>query len=436
MSKKEGKTGHHDSFGSMMGETARTPVTRPMEGSFSSLAMDEIIPIKPAASSKSKINKVDNESSSSKSSKSKRRAGPGADSYDSLGSGSSNSTAAKTSRAVKKGRVVFFICLFVVAALLGWSAFYFLSLQEQELAESQFAIINERAVHSAVEIAYRKFLGGNAVASVISQALPDAEPWPFVDMKGYNSIVDNIVPTSLSKGLNFAPIVLPEQVEEWEEYTQQLYDEYFGPDIEPKPGVNSFGFGIWAKDSSLDNEDKRFHDITGDTAPNWESPNQILVPKMHHAFWNSRLLLFNCHYPKPHGMTIDSIIECSEERAKSDDPESIACGAISEFSYSNTPELGPGKIDLWIPHLSGSFRSPIALHVCFFVFRLTGGFMAMPIYPANDPTTLTGFVVGFLIWQEVLENIFGEGVNGVDCVISDSKTSYTYSIVNGSPVFR
>ena len=143
-------------------------------------------------------------------------------------------------------------------------------------------------------------------------------------------------------------------------------------------------------------------------------------------------------------MTIDSIIECSKERAESDDPESIACGAISETTYSNTPELGPGKIDLWIPHLSGSFRYihtvptllSIALHVCFFVFRLTGGFMAMPIYPANDPTTLTGFVVGFLMWQEVLEDIFGEGVNGVDCVISDSKTSYTYSIVNGSPVFR
>jgi hypothetical protein len=49
---------------------------------------------------------------------------------------------------------------------------------------------------------------------------------------------------------------------------------------------------------------------------------------------------------------------------------------------------------------------------------------------------LTGFIVGFLMWQEVLEDIFANGVNGVDCVISTQHKSYTWEIVDGSPVFK
>lgn len=202
-----------------------------------------------------------------------------------------------------------------------------------------------------------------------------------------------------------APIVLPEQAEEWENYTQELYKEYFGEDIEPKPGVSSFGFGIWAKKPGVGSPDGRFHEISGNTT--WGSPNRILVPKMHHAFWNSNLLLFQCHWPKPHGTTIDGVIACSEERAKSENYEEISCGGMSEFAYTNAgPDSGPG------------------------------GFMAMPIYPANDPTTLTGFIVGFLVWKEVLEDIFADGVNGVDCVLSNGDQYYTYEIVDGHPVFK
>jgi hypothetical protein len=289
----------------------------------------------------------------------------------------SNLDANRTSRAIIYGRVIFFVTLVVVATILGWSAYYLLSSQETTMASTKFIVINERALHSAVEIAYRKFLGGQAMAAVISQALPDAQPWPFVDMKGFNTIVDHVVPTSLSKGLNFAPIVLPSQALEWENYTQTLYQDYFGDDIEPKPGVSDFGFGIWSVDSTIDTNttpDQRFHDISGDVSSDWSSPNSILVPKMHHAFWNSPLLLFQCHYPKVHGTAIDSVIACSEQRAAQAAgaangtlPSNLSddnCGTISEFSYSNTPELGPG------------------------------GFMVIPIYPANDPTTVR--IVTFL----------------------------------------
>lgn len=69
---------------------------------------------------------------------------------------SSEAHKAKTTKAVHYGRAVFIFGLVVVATLLGWAAHYFLSGSETELAESQFITINERALYSAVNIAYRK----------------------------------------------------------------------------------------------------------------------------------------------------------------------------------------------------------------------------------------------------------------------------------------
>jgi hypothetical protein len=63
-----------------------------------------------------------------------------------------------------------------------------------------------------------------------------------------------------------------------------------------------------------------------------------------------------------------------------------------------------------------------------------GGFIASPIYPANDPTTLVGFIFGKIHWDEVMEDIFPDAVGGIDCVFSTVKTAYTYTITNGSGV--
>ena len=321
-----------------------------------------------------------------------------------------SATRLTPSRAVDYGRFIFIMFLAIMAAILGFLGFFFFSETETNLAESQFITINERALNSAVGIAYRKLLGGDAMAAVISNALPDAGPWPFVFVPGYNDIVDHVVPTSLSKGLNFAPIVLPEQAEAWEEFAQNTYNDFFGEDIVERtgadhaPGVSSFGFGMWAKDGKTNSSDGRFHDISGETP--WGSPNKILVPKLHHAFYNSPLLLFQAHFPKIHGQTIDGVIACSKIRAIADEPQSINCGTISDFTFTNSPEMGPG------------------------------GLLVVPIYPANDPTTLTGFIVGFLIWREVLEDIFADQVSGIDCVLSTPNQAYTYEIVNGLPVFR
>lgn len=241
------------------------------------------------------------------------------------------------------------------------------------------------------------------MASVVSHAFPDAEPWPFVSVPGYIDIVSNIVPTSLSWGLNFAPLVQPgEQAETWEAYAQDEYHKFFGN--ASTAGMSSFGFGMWATGTDVDTPDHRFHETSGETP--WGSPHKVLVPKMHHTIYESPYLMFQTHYPEPHGRAIDSVIECSQKRALSANPNEINCGTISQLTLSNAKHLGPG------------------------------GLVVMPIYPANDPTTLTGFIVGFLHWREVMEDIFANGVFGVDCILSAAGKSYTYKIRDGKPEFE
>jgi hypothetical protein len=49
---------------------------------------------------------------------------------------------------------------------------------------------------------------------------------------------------------------------------------------------------------------------------------------------------------------------------------------------------------------------------------------------------LTGFIFAKLNWNEVLENVFAEPVNGIDCVIETATDVFTYVIVDGTGIFQ
>ena len=60
-----------------------------------------------------------------------------------------------------------------------------------------------------------------------------------------------------------------------------------------------------------------------------------------------------------------------------------------------------------------------------------------PVFPADDPTTVVGFIGTSINFEEVLTNIVPNFVDGIDCVISNGKTrgqSYTYVINEGVPI--
>merc|ERR1712226_1394322 len=68
-------------------------------------------------------------------------------------------------------------------------------------------------------------------------------------------------------------------------------------------------------------------------------------------------------------------------------------------------------------------------------------FVATPIFPRNDPDTLTGFIFGAIWWTEVMPEVYPEDAQGIDCVLQgvfgdDTESVYSYAIEHGSGVFR
>jgi len=44
---------------------------------------------------------------------------------------------------------------------------------------------------------------------------------------------------------------------------------------------------------------------------------------------------------------------------------------------------------------------------------------------------LTGLIISSIVWNDVLEDVFADGVSGVDCVLETERQVYTYTVVDG-----
>jgi hypothetical protein len=49
---------------------------------------------------------------------------------------------------------------------------------------------------------------------------------------------------------------------------------------------------------------------------------------------------------------------------------------------------------------------------------------------------MTGLVASSIVWSEVLVEIFGVTVSGVDCVLKSDRNTYTYHIQDGVAFLR
>ena len=326
----------------------------------------------------------------------------------------SNNELSLTGMAILGSRIVFVFTLLSVAISFGYLSFYLLQESEHELTEVQFASIADRAICSAEENLERKLLGTKSLASVISGANPKLEEWPFVRLNNYETIATNLIDTSKGCNMVFAPIVQPNQVEQFEEFAYEYYNEERSW---PTAGnTSSFGKGVWSMNMQLDNTDKRYHDVTGETL-SYDSPNLILTPMFQHSMGPSKKLMMNLHSSPMLGTVIDNMLQCA---SKNNHDSIDNCTSITTFkenatSWIQQAESGPGA----------NFISPI--HV-----------------PSNtyNSTVMTGIVVSQIVWSEIMVNTYATGVNGIDIVLTDNTKNetdetgatlnyYTYHVVHG-----
>jgi hypothetical protein len=268
-------------------------------------------------------------------------------------------TGSRPSRAVWAGRIVFLLFLVSVATALGVLTWYLLTGAENELTESQFETIADRALDEAEGIAKRKRLGTISMASVVAQMSPDADVWPFITIPGFETISNNLIATSSGRDMGLAPFVTPEQLADFEDFIYDFYENKRDPPFPNGTATSSFGKGVWGLNPSLNTSDQRYHETDGTT--HYESPHKLFAPVIHHPAGAHPILLFNAHFQKTRGEALDSIIDCSVMRAESDDPDSFICGVMT---------------DMLILVESGSKPGPGAL-----IFQ--------PIYPANNKTVVS-----------------------------------------------
>lgn len=354
--------------------------------------------------------KSDQTQKSLKTFSTKKSGSTGLSTFSGKSNDSNYSQVEEHARGVAIGKWTFVFFLMLVAAFLGVMSYYLLARAQQNLWEEQYESMTARAIETIQLVAASRLLyGPRIMAEVAAHTFPNAEDWPFVWIDGYWDIVQNVIPTSLGTGMNLAPIVDPAvtDVQEFEDFVYGKFAEVF-PD-NPDMGARShFGKGIWIQDASIDTEDNRIHDVTGVSIHG--SERVFMSPKIQ-GEWigviDSEWVMMNTHGFNNQGKAIDYALDCVEERAKSDDPDSFMCQGLSPMQPSKAPQ----------EHL-GMF-----------------GFVATPIYPANDRLTCTGFIFGLVYFSELLGEMYPKDVRGIDCVFSTETQVFTYTVENGKGEF-
>jgi hypothetical protein len=292
-------------------------------------------------------------------------------------------------------KILFLVSMVVAASIFGTLAFEITTTQEEDTAIQTYESIAHSALEEAQAIALRKQHGAESLAMLLSHAFPSANQWPFVGLRGYTQIATRVAALSNAEGHGFLTIVDPDQIEPFEAHASQLYQEYEYPE---SAGWSDFGFGIYGIDPSLGT---RFHDTGGGST--WKSRHDILVPFLQHmnTFDDPSLLMRNLHQSELLGKVIESIIDCANV---SDPNASLSpdCGGVTNFTEG---DAGKGASAM------------------FFT----------PVFPADDPASVVGFISTPIDWEEVLTKIVPDYLDGLDCIVSTGLESYTYTIMQGRP---
>jgi hypothetical protein len=219
----------------------------------------------------------------------------------------------ENSIAVCGARILFIVCLSCVAVALGYTAHHVTKQAETDLTETQFESIVHRALTEALVIAEQKRLSTITMASMVSEMYPDADKWPFVTVRGFERIANNLLKTVSSADMGFVPFVYPEKQSEWEDFIYNFYETERDPPMPNGTAVSSFGKGVWTRNRNLGTSDNKFHDMGNYTV--YGSPNKLVTPVAHVKDGPHPILLFNLHSEPSRGRAIDDMIACSKERA-------------------------------------------------------------------------------------------------------------------------
>ncbi|KAG7354502.1 histidine kinase, DNA gyrase B-, and HSP90-like ATPase [Nitzschia inconspicua] len=293
-------------------------------------------------------------------------------------------------------RTVLIFSLLTAAGVCAALAYIALHNAEHITAKYTYESIALSATLNAKAIVERKFQAAEATATLASWTNPNKDDWPLIFINGYMNITSKIARLSQSSSQTIMIILDPSRAQEFETHIAQVYAREGRPNT---TGYSDFGFGIWKPDPEMEFEDGRAHDTTGENS--WGGKDNRMTVLSLHNLPNPESLLYSVYSEKDRGIHIDSMNACA--RAHNDSFTSPACALFTDMLEL---KIRPG---------------PAAL-------------IMQPIFPANALAELVGFATTSLHWEEALNNIVPDYVNGLTCVISTESASFTYEIRSGGSV--
>lgn len=303
-----------------------------------------------------------------------------------------------------------------LAATLGYLAYRLLHKDEEELAETQFRFIAERAMAEAKEALLARFWAGITMANFVGELYPHAEQWPFIEFLGFELIVGSMLNTSGGNDMGLAPFVTPEQLPDFEAHAQRTYQKLGFPNT---TGVSKeFGFGVYARNTSFSPPIK-YHDTEAYSVFN--SPYKILAPIFRTDEGVHPVLLFNPHSQLFTGAAIDQLITCSKKRQEKYQK------ALEAEIRANQNRTVPQALTM--PPSRCGVTTDIFNNV-----KLGGRWSVasfLPIYPLQDPLTVVGYVPSIFVVDQLLDNVFAKDIRGIDAIFESDAVTVSYTIKNG-----
>lgn len=217
------------------------------------------------------------------------------------------------------------------------------------------------------------------MASIISVKFPNAVQWPLVSLPQFERIASNLMEASSSVDMAFAPIVRRKDQSQFEDFAYDYFNTTTGTG--QKNPNHFFGKGIWTYNYTIFTSNTTqlynatnptpgsiYHDVASETSRDDDLtfPLMNIVP--------TSVVMINLYSPWS-SPTFQDVVHCSEQRALRDDWETVRCTCIT----------APARI----------FRHD----------NKRGALIIEPIYPANDPTTVS-FLVSWGVGNILSQNSF------------------------------
>mmetsp|Transcript_29697 Transcript_29697/g.40799 ORF Transcript_29697/g.40799 Transcript_29697/m.40799 type:complete len:917 (+) Transcript_29697:64-2814(+) len=289
-------------------------------------------------------------------------------------------------------KILCHLFLIFCSALCGFIAYRFLFKFIRSNYLNQLKILTNQIQSSLDEGLTHNLLASQSLAETFNVYCPSYSNWPqcSIPRLDFMKLIRPLLLIGFLKDISIVPILYPnDTASSFEEYAFRMFEADKGY---PKNyGVSSIGSVIYSLNTSKGFPGVKYHDTTGETS---FSKFKIITPNFLCA---SCAVMCNLHSVHNRGIALDSIIDAFANGQRN-------VSTVTTFVQAFEDKSRPASANFY------------------------------PIAPSQSSSILVGFVRVLQYWDEAFKKASPMSAQGIDFILSDSKSTYTFTITQGRKV--